>query len=239
MGRARGVNATHGVLQVWQVLGFYVVLCSGVWAYLHQRAHGQYSIPQISLSFFLNLNVLICLWEIALGWYIGHIKKEYERLKATFHRNRLEACMRFFHTKVSLGDIFSGKFWSIVWSTYALYDPSYANKESFGFFVDVGNGWSTLLPSLIFCCGLTYDILPARILGMIGLVKFYQVCKYSLCCILCYIVISDCPSLLLLLTQEFYGTVIYFLSFFLNRRYKGEYAGRVSLNRHNNIVVYM
>jgi hypothetical protein len=62
-----------------------------------------------------------------------------------------------------------------VWSTYSLYDPSYCNRESFGFFIDVGNGWTTLVPSLVFVWGLTYDILEPRALGIMGCLMFYQV----------------------------------------------------------------
>lgn len=76
--------------------------------------------------------------------------------------------------------------------SYSLYDPSYSNRESFGFFVDVGNGWTTIVPSLMFLIGMMVELMDARVLGMIGLAKFYQ---------------------------ELYGTCIYFLSFILNKRY--------------------
>ena len=90
-------------------------------------------------------------------------------------------------------EVFSLRFWSKIWSTYSLYDPSYSNPESFGFFVDVGNGWTTLIPTLVFLYSMTYhNLIGARWLGLIGLIKFYQ---------------------------EFYGTCIYFLSFFLNQRH--------------------
>ena len=62
-----------------------------------------------------------------------------------------------------------------MWSTYSLYDPSYSNRESFGFFIDVGNGWSTLLPSAVFLWGLTYQLLEPRLLGLMGCLMFYQV----------------------------------------------------------------
>lgn len=62
-----------------------------------------------------------------------------------------------------------------MWSTYSLYDPSYSNRESFGFFIDVGNGWTTLLPSALFMWGITYRLLDARLLGLMGCLMFYQV----------------------------------------------------------------
>ena len=99
-------------------------------------------------------------------------------------------------------DILSSKFWSRVWSTYSLYDPSYQNRESYGFFIDVGNGWSTLIPSFLFLVGMSVPIMPARALGVMGVVKFYQ---------------------------EFYGTVLYFLSYLLNKRYEGKTLTEVLL----------
>lgn len=182
------------VLKVYHILVIYVLASTGGCAYLHMKKHNTVSVLQLSLAFFLCLNALICLWEIALGWYIVHIKKECDRLKRKYRGDKLRACLDFFTADITLEDIFSGKFWSIVWSTYALYDSSYANKESFGFFIDVGNGWTTLVPTIFYCLGMTYELVPARVLGMIGLVKFYQ---------------------------EFYGTIIYFLSFFFNKRHQG------------------
>ena len=103
----------------------------------------------------------------------------------------------------SVSNIFSSKYWSRVWSTYSLYDPSYANKESYGFFIDVGNGWSTLVPSFLYMIGVSvHTIMPARALGILGVVKFYQ---------------------------EFYGTILYFLSYIFNGRYKGKTTFEVML----------
>ena len=41
-----------------------------------------------------------------------------------------------------------------MWASYAVFDPSYANRQSFGFFIDVGNGLTTLAPTLIFLVSL-------------------------------------------------------------------------------------
>ena len=72
----------------------------------------------------------------------------------------------------------------------SFFDASYADPKSYGFWIDSGNGFSTLLPGLLFAVGLTYDVLDARLLGVVGILQFYQ---------------------------EFYGTVLYFWSFCYNR----------------------
>jgi hypothetical protein len=85
-----------------------------------------------------------------------------------------------------------------VWACYSVFDQSYANRQSFGFFIDVGNGYSTIIPTLLFLLGMTchgeggYQLpFTAQQVGIVGLLSFYQ---------------------------EFYGTVVYFLSFFMNKR---------------------
>jgi len=90
--------------------------------------------------------------------------------------------------------------WSKMWSTYALYDPSYQNYESFGFFIDFGNGLSTIPPSLLVNAAM---VLPKTLSPLlVGLAMYWQV---------------------------MYGTFIYILSFVFNRRYEGKSLTEVCL----------
>lgn len=190
------------MFRVAHFLVLFVGISTCVPIFLHYRTFGVISWYQAALAFFLPLNALISVWEIALGIHINLIKSDYQKLQEKHGKNRMGAVVDFFVRPLSISDIFSLKVWSRVWSTYSLYDPSYSNQESFGFFVDVGNGWTTLIPSLVYLYGMTFPILPYQVLGAIGLVKFYQ---------------------------EFYGTVIYFLSFFFNKRYQGKSTMEVAL----------
>ena len=147
---------------------------------------------QISMGFFCVLNVIISFWEIGLSLHIDYIAAEYKKLKEKYKNSRWNALVAFFNKPTKFADVFSLKYWTIVWSTYSIYDPSYANKESFGFFVDVGNGWTTLVPTLIFLFSMTFDFLSPRVVGFISILVFYQ---------------------------ELYGTIIYILSFTLNNRH--------------------
>ena len=87
--------------------------------------------------------------------------------------------------------------WLVVWvggsviAHYAIWDPSYADRKSFGFAADVGNGFVTLVPSLILFFGITFPILPPVVLGLIGAFIFYQ---------------------------KFYCTTLYFFTYLFNRR---------------------
>ncbi len=101
-----------------------------------------------------------------------------------------------------------------------MYDPSYQNQESFGFFIDFGNGLSTIPPSILMNLAMVLDtsvytsvensedtswfdtVLSPLFVGCVGLAMYWQV---------------------------MYGTIIYVLSFMFNRRYEGKSTLEVSL----------
>ena len=64
--------------------------------------------------------------------------------------------------------------WADAWATYAQYDSSYADRRTFGFNVDIGNGFVTPLPTLILYAAYTFDFLPAPYAGIIGAMVFWQ-----------------------------------------------------------------
>mmetsp|Transcript_373 Transcript_373/g.512 ORF Transcript_373/g.512 Transcript_373/m.512 type:complete len:236 (-) Transcript_373:165-872(-) len=149
----------------------------------------------ISILFFNNLNILIALCEIALGLHIKFIQDDYKKLKSKYRGNELQAVVAYLTMPLSLSELFDAKKWAKMWSTYALYDPSYQNNESFGFFIDFGNGMSTIPPCLLWNFAIMYpEQCSPLLVGTVGLCSYWQV---------------------------LYGTVIYSLSFVYNRRYAG------------------
>jgi hypothetical protein len=181
-------------MRVWNVVLFAVVAGSAAPILLHHGVHGVFNVHQMALAFFAWLNAIIALWEICLFLRIDLIEEQHRRFVAEYRGRELDCARDFFAKPVPLGRLFSPTLWAELWSTYSVFDDSYANRKSFGFFVDIGNGFSTLVPSLLFLYGMTYEILPARVLGIVGLLLFYQ---------------------------TWYGTVVYFASFILNKRYRG------------------
>ena len=83
---------------------------------------------------------------------------------------------------------------SILLYRYALFDLGYQNQKAFGFFADIGNGYMTLVPSILYIICMIRPIMSAQIIGIIGVLKFYQ---------------------------EAYGTLVYFVSYMYNKRYEG------------------
>ena len=178
-----------------------------------------FSLPPISIlgwsiMFFNNLNVLIAFCEIALGKHISYIQGHFQSLKKEYREEKTGeskkpeylAGFAYLNMPLSLRDIYDGgEKWSRMWSTYSLWDPSYSNPESFGFFIDVGNGWSTILPCWLWNFAILFphyftptnegDCSAVVFLGFIGSCSYWQV---------------------------LYGTIIYFLSFLWNKRYENK-----------------
>ena len=147
----------------------------------------------VSILFFNNLNILIAICELILGFRIMLIKEDYKKLKERYKGNEVAGALAFLF--MPLPNVFDSSAWSKMWSTYSLYDPSYQNHESFGFFIDFGNGMSTIPPCLLWNYALAYPKqLSPLLVGCVGIASYWQV---------------------------LYGTIVYLLSYGFNRRYVG------------------
>jgi uncharacterized protein YqgC (DUF456 family) len=183
---------------VWATLWMLVWVGGAV--LMHFAVRGVVNVFQVLLSIFLAINVMICVWEMCLLFRIDAIEERYRLRQQGGGRGAGRRGRSFFLSRVAFRELGSATLWSRVWSEYALYDPSYADRRSFGFAIDVGNGFSTLLPSLVFLFGMTFGFLSPGVLGIIGLLVFYQ---------------------------KFYGTLLYFFTYLFNRRYAGQRLANV------------
>lgn len=159
--------------------------------------------------FFNNLNILIAICEIMLGRHIQFIKDDYQRLRKRYKKGvEYQAAFAYLTSPLSIHEALfvttaGQQCWARMWSTYSLWDPSYQNDESFGFFIDVGNGWSTIPVNVAWNAAMlcpqqwqTPSPQTAAVwLGLIGAASYWQV---------------------------LYGTIIYLLSFLWNRRYQNK-----------------
>jgi hypothetical protein len=176
------------------VIGSVVVIGTVFHTWLHERVHGVFNATQIGLAFFLVINVLIAWWEIALFVCQDQIRAEYEAIKNPYRGRELARVAEVFARPIPLFRVLSFCQWTTIWSSYSLFDPGYSDRRSFGYNIDVGNGFTTLIPAVIFAFGMTFELMPARVLGIIGVIIFWQM---------------------------FYGTAVYFFQFFNNGRHKG------------------
>jgi len=178
------------------VILWLVITCGCAFALLPYQNPITGNILVTSLLFFNNLNIFIALTEICLGYQIAYIKVHYQHLRKTYRVGQeWSAVWQFLLIPLSFRQLFDTKTWARMWSTYALFDPSYQNHESFGFFIDVGNGWTTILPCVLLNVGMIApDRVSPLVLGCVTIASYWQI---------------------------LYGTLIYFLSFLFNRRYNG------------------
>ena len=180
-------------MPVWIFLGIIFTIGAVVPPYLHTIEHGAFSPLYGLLSFFLVINLVICLWELCLFFRMDNIIQRNAGFKQDSPEDRIKPTIALFTARVTPANAFSPLFWSEVWAAYSVYDGSYADRRTFGFAGDIGNGFATLIPTLILHIGMTYEIMPANILGMLALVVFYQM---------------------------FYLTFLYWVSFFVNKRHQ-------------------
>ena len=126
------------------------------------------------LSLFFSTNLLICYWEICL-----FLKRDYIEERTGYWRTRQRETGRtpaseFLLTRVPLRRIFAPTVWADVWATYSQIDGSFSDRRTWGFNVDVANGFLTLLPTLGLYAAFTIDFMPAVMAGMLGFVLSWQ-----------------------------------------------------------------
>ena len=190
-GKAKPGPLAAGLLPCMAYVVAYHAACIGALLAWHLQSHGVVNLTHALLATFLVINVWICICEIALLCFPSPIQQQGAAFDARHGAGVLPPVFLF--ERVALRDVLSLRYWAIMWSTYAQLDPAYVDTTSFGYCVDVGNGVTTLLPSLLFAAGMTNHALFApRVLGMLGLVPFYQ---------------------------ELYGTCVYFFQYCFNRKY--------------------
>ncbi len=184
------------LLNVALVIGLWLVVASSPIIFLIPKS-SRSTVWMPQLVIFNNLNLFIAVCEIILGSHITHIQEEYKALRERYKGKEHEACLSYLTAPLSISQCLHWKTWSKMWSTYSLYDPSYQNQESLGFFIDVGNGYFTILPGIMINYSLVYPHrLSYLLVGCVGLASYWQI---------------------------LYGTIIYLLSFMFNRRYKGKH----------------
>ena len=136
--------------------------------------HGDLNLIHSLLSLFFSVNLLICYWEACL-----FLRRDYIEARTEYWRERRRETGRnpigdFLVTKVALTQVLSPTLWADVWATYSQYDGSYADRRTFGYNVDIANGFVTPIPTLILYAAYTVNFLPALFAGIFGVMLFWQ-----------------------------------------------------------------
>ena len=151
-------------------VGLLLVIGLGTRYYLKQ----DFSVIHAILSAFFSVNIVVCWWEACLFWQRNQMED-----RAAYWRDWRDETgnlphVKFFTSKIPLKKVFASKIWAEIWATYALYDYSYADRRTYGFNIDIANGFFTLLPTVFLYLAITVYFLPAYVVGMIGLMLCWQ-----------------------------------------------------------------
>ena len=126
------------------------------------------------LSLFFSVNLVICYWEQCLFFKRDYIEKRAECWDDRRRETGRTPVVEFLVHRVPLGRMVSPTLWADVWATYSQYDSSYADRRTFGFNVDIANGFATPIPTLILYAAFTFNLMPALVAGIIGTMLFWQ-----------------------------------------------------------------
>ncbi|MDE2755573.1 MAG: hypothetical protein OXU26_11970, partial [Acidobacteriota bacterium] len=126
--------------------------------------HGDLNLIHSALSLFFSINLLVCYWEICLFFRRDYIERRTDYWRQRQRETGRTPAGEFLASRTPLTRILSPTVWADAWATYALYDSSYADRRTFGFNVDIGNGFVTPLPTLILYAAYTEvpPILPLK-----------------------------------------------------------------------------
>ena len=137
-------------------------------------ARGDFDVVHALLILFFSINLAICYWEICLFLRRDYIELRADYWRARQHETGRSAAIEFLTAKVPLKRILSSTIWADVWATYSQYDGSYADRRTYGFNVDIANGFLTPVPTAILYAAFTFDFLPAVVAGVVGAMMFWQ-----------------------------------------------------------------
>ena len=138
------------------------------------RTQGELNFLHSLLCLFFAVNLLICYWEICLFFLRDRIASRAEYWREVQRRTGRSPAHGFFATRIRLTQVLSPAVWADAWAAYCYYDDSYADRRTFGFNVDIANGFVTPVPTLVLYAAFTVGYPSARIAGIIGLMMSWQ-----------------------------------------------------------------
>lgn len=135
---------------------------------------GDFDVIHGLLILFFSINLVICHWEICLFFRRDYIEKRARYWHERREKTGRVSAVEFLTGPVPLRRILSSETWADLWATYSQFDSSYADRRTYGYNVDIANGFVTPLPMLILFAAFTVDFLPALVAGIIGAMMFWQ-----------------------------------------------------------------
>lgn len=144
------------------------------------QTHGDLNFLHFVFCLFFSTNLLVCYWEACLFFRRGKIAGRAEYWREVQARTGRSPAHSFFVARIRPAQLLSPTVWADAWAAYCHYDDSYTDRGSFGFNVDIANGFVTPLPTLFLYAAFTVGYPSALVVGIIGLMMSWQwVCMTS------------------------------------------------------------
>ena len=157
---------------LFTVLVIAVLALAGIGA--RYWARGDFDVVHALLILFFSINLAICYWEVCLFLRRDRIERRADYWRARQLETGRPAAVEFLTARVPLRRILSSTVWAEVWATYSQIDGSYADRRTYGFNVDIANGFVTPIPTTILYAAFTFDLMPAVVAGIVGAMMFWQ-----------------------------------------------------------------
>ena len=135
---------------------------------------GDLNVVHSLLSLFFSTNLVVSYWEMCLFLKRDYIEERTEYWRQRQRETGKTPAVEFLTTRVPLKRILTPTVWADVWATYSQIDASFSDRRTWGFNVDVANGFFTPLPTLVLYAALTVNFMPAILTGMLGLILSWQ-----------------------------------------------------------------
>ena len=136
--------------------------------------HGDLDVVYCLLALFFSTNLLISYWEMCLFFRRDYIEERVEFWRGRWEDTGKTPAVEFLTTSVPLNRVLSPTVWADVWATYSMYDSAYADRNTYGFNIDIANGFTTPASTLILYVTYTGGLLPAVAAGILGAMLFWQ-----------------------------------------------------------------
>ena len=136
--------------------------------------HGDLDVFYCLLSLFFSINLVISYWEMCLFFRRDYIEERVEFWRRRRDETGKTPAVEFLTTSVPLNRILSPTVWADVWATYSMYDSAYADRNTYGFNIDIANGFTTPATTLLLYVTYTGGLLPAIAAGIVGAMLFWQ-----------------------------------------------------------------
>ena len=160
---------------------------------IHYCIHDSFDIIQAILILFLSINIVVCYLEICLLIQQDYVDERIEHWRNFVLDTGRSPIIFFLTSKIPLSRAFLPNIWADLWAIYLQLDESYVNRFSYGYNVDIANGFLVPIPTIILYISYSFGIIPAQIVGIIGVMLYWQL---------------------------LYGTLVYWNSFFMKNLQK-------------------